>query len=221
MQSTFAGMKENIVAFDIETEGLHAAKGDGITVVCFHSKHGGETFNLKRAICEGTEEQMKEDIIRRLNDAPCLTAFNGIRFDIPFIQHCFGVKPEIAQAWIDKTFDIHEICFRTFNTRIRLNSFLLENGFQPKSGMGLEAINWARNPAMWGRLEEYCADDARLTWLLACLECVKIPFFKGDPRKMNLHINHALGTYEIRPAVHETVIPVPVTRQLMFGNVIE
>ena len=111
-----------------------------------------------------------------LDAARALIAFNGLRFDIPFVAAQFKVPAARVRAWEAKTLDFYDVAKqrvapdRTFS----LNNLLEVNGLQFKTSHGAEAVRMAQ-AGEWARLEDYCADDARLTWEVASLEQIVIP----------------------------------------------
>ena len=171
-----------MLAFDIETTGLSKNR-DRITVTAIYD----EEHELSRTFCfvelAGTEVvyrkdylEIAEEFMQFLDDDDMLCAFNGVGFDIPFIQMQFNVSAERVQRWVMKTLDIHQICKtvlapkRTFG----LNHVLGVNGFDVKTGDGLIAVKQA-HAGLWDELKEYCMDDARLTYDVSCLNRILIP----------------------------------------------
>jgi hypothetical protein len=71
------------------------------------------------------------------------------------------------EAWVGKTVDPLYMMKHSmgYGACTKLNDLLKENGYEPKSGSGLQAIQFWNE----GKLEEltsYCMDDARLTYML-------------------------------------------------------
>jgi hypothetical protein len=163
-----------MLAYDIETTGLDPDEGAEVTVVSFYSKDGAVTLNFLHEEDKPLSEK-RRIIMEMLDNAQYITTFNGVRFDTPFIQRYFDFDADKVGCWIAKTFDIWEICYNLLDCRFSLKETLAVNGLQGKSGTGLEAIQWARQSKMWPRLEEYCADDARLTYLLAFKSPIILP----------------------------------------------
>jgi hypothetical protein len=144
---------EFAVGFDIETTGKE--QSDVVTVACAWSPD-------RMAHC--FHGQDPSEVIAMLNAATYIYTYNGVEFDLPrFAKHC-GCSME---GWLVKTVDPLYAMKNVlgFGACIKLNDVLTENGYSPKSGSGLEAIE------MWhdGRHEAlmaYCMDDARLTYEL-------------------------------------------------------
>lgn len=165
-----------MLAFDIETEGLDP-KYHRITVaaVCDRSVGIRRCYNF----LTGTE-QTKEDFLKDLDDADSLCSFNGVAFDLPFIIKRFKVEPERYEPWFLKLFDYYHISKSVFGYTFSLGSLLQENGFNPKSGTGMQAVIWAREKK-YSKLEEYCQDDADLTYDISVSKSVILPFKKRPP----------------------------------------
>ena len=144
---------EFAVGFDIETTGKELS--DIVTVACAWSPNG-------QAHCFHADDPAP--VMDLLNAATHIYTYNGVEFDLPrFAKHC-GCSTE---AWTLKTVDPLFAMKNVlgFGACVKLNDLLRENGYSPKSGSGLEAIE------MWhdGRHEalmSYCMDDARLTYEL-------------------------------------------------------
>ncbi|KAJ1464645.1 hypothetical protein T484DRAFT_1757946 [Baffinella frigidus] len=115
-----------------------------------------------------------EEFLCMLDSAKVLTAYNGIQFDIPFIQQQFDVSEHRVREWVFKTYDILEFSRKVLQRTFPLNMLLQINGFDIKSGDGLQAVRFAA-AGQWLELESYCADDARLTWEVAQLKRILLP----------------------------------------------
>jgi hypothetical protein len=99
-----------------------------------------------------------------LDEAKYIYTYNGMEFDLPrFAQHC----GRSMEAWCSKTVDPLFMMKHSmgYGACAKLNDLLKENGYEPKSGSGLQAVQfWSE-----GRFEEltsYCMDDARLTYMI-------------------------------------------------------
>jgi hypothetical protein len=171
---------ESILAYDIETTGLKRGS-DTITVVCLygHNAAEGVVFNF---LYEEKFEEQKAELLRRLDEAPRLTGFNSFRFDAPFLQSYFNIDAARVQQWILKTFDVWEVCKTLIGQTFKMELLLNVNRFTSKSGSGLQAVMWAKNPETWPLLESYCLDDARLTWLVGTAAVIILPVGRADPR---------------------------------------
>jgi hypothetical protein len=198
-----------MLAWDIETMGLDSAV-DLITVAAVYDADTGinRVFRFVHnpdASPGGVRyhddaRDTIEEFLCMLDTADSLTTFNGVQFDIPFVQVQFNVPEPRVRAWLLKTYDIFEFCRRVFDRSFGLNVLLKLNGFDVKSGTGTQAIVYAQQ-AKWFELESYCADDAKLTWDVAQKSSVVIPeavsFRKRtghdyDPMNfLTLHVDHS------------------------------
>jgi hypothetical protein len=160
-----------MLAFDIETTGLDPAHSV-VTVVCTQDYHTGERrayeFGRVRA-CEPqggahAEALLRDELIQAFDAADSLCAFNGVRFDIPFLHAALRLAPETTAAWLFKTTDILEAArlglFGPAHT-FGLNLLCQHNQVAVKSGSGLQAIKFAQE-GRWDALLSYCADDVRI-----------------------------------------------------------
>ena len=93
------------------TTGLDFAKCV-VTVVCTEDFHTGERhayeFGRVRACEPQNEALLRDDMVRAFDEADSLCAFNGVRFDIPFLHSALGLSLETNAEWLLKTTDILE-----------------------------------------------------------------------------------------------------------------
>lgn len=161
-----------MLAFDIETTGLDPTKNT-ITVVALYGtvpnstgkdprKHIDQVLNFAR---DGLEPQ-KSILVDALNSADVLCAFNGVRFDIPFIFKSLNIPPTTASSWVVKLYDPFEENKLMNDKTISLNKMLSQHNMQVKCGSGMEAVNLALSK-QWDELEFYCRQDSLLTHQLA------------------------------------------------------
>ena len=166
---------KRMVAYDIETTGLQRQR-DSITVVCVFGYRCGKEGRVFNFLRPETFDRNRDDLLRVLDDAPRLASFNGVRFDAPFIQSFFGVEDARVGAWIQKTFDVWEICKTMLRLTFSMQKLLEVNGFQTgKLGSGLQAIEWAKHESTWPLLEKYCLEDARLTYAVSSQAEINLP----------------------------------------------
>lgn len=153
-----------MLAFDIETTGLDPAKCT-VTVVCTQDYHTGQkcVYEFARTRDENPEDhaELVCALTAALDAAPALCAFNGVRFDLPFLATAFGLPAEQVVGWVLKTSDILEQCRLLHGCTFSLNMLCEANGVQVKSSSGLEAVHMAQRRE-WQRLREYCADDVQI-----------------------------------------------------------
>jgi len=156
-----------MLAFDIETTGLDGHKHD-VTVVCTEDFHTGERiayeFDRIKKQDPAHLQQLKRDLVTAFNNATSLCAFNGIRFDIPFLRNSLKLDNNTVNAWLLKTTDILEACrLGKFGPRhtFGLNLLCEFNGIKMKTSSGKEAINMA-HANRWDELKNYCVEDVRI-----------------------------------------------------------
>ena len=99
-----------------------------------------------------------------LSAATYIYTFNGMDFDLPrFAKHCNRSMEEWCVKTVDPLYAMkHSL---GFGACVKLNDLLRENGYAPKSGSGLEAIEFWHQ-GKHDALMSYCMDDARLTYEL-------------------------------------------------------
>lgn len=151
-----------MLAFDIETTGLDALTNK-VTVVCTQDFDTGEcvAYEFARCSCANEHEKLVQEMATAFDRATSLCAFNGIRFDIPFLVSAFRLDVGRAQAWVLKTSDILEFSRLILSTTFSLDLLCQHNNIKTKSATGLEAVRMARD-GEWERLRNYCADDVRI-----------------------------------------------------------
>jgi hypothetical protein len=173
-----------MLSFDIETEGLDASI-HRITVAAVYDADRGisRVHNLLR---DG--DAASQAFMRDLDDADSLCSFNGVKFDIKFIVARLHPPAARYEAWILKDTDIYEMYRTVLNSTASLNTVLLANNYEPKTGSGLQAIEWARNQ-QWELLESYCLDDARLTWEVSSRPLTTLPL-KARTHVGSDHLEH-------------------------------
>jgi hypothetical protein len=169
-----------LIAFDIETTGLDP-RGHAVTAACVFGDGAEETFLFKGE--DDTEDAAaRERFLAVLDAAPRLCAFNGIRFDIPFLHTSWGLSTERVEAWVLKTFDVYEACKLGLNTTFSLDKLLFANGMEGKSGSGLHAITLAKTK-QWEALGAYCMQDTRLTYLVTRQDNIALPLLGQSSRR--------------------------------------
>ncbi len=116
-----------------------------------------ETTGLDRECCEVT-------VVKAFDAAQSLCAFNGVRFDVPFLYKALRLSEATVAGWLVKTTDILEACrLEVFGLRhtFGLNLLCEHNGVRMKSGSGCEAVRMSAQ-GRWQELLDYCADDVRI-----------------------------------------------------------
>lgn len=173
-----------MIAIDIETTGLKK-ECDKITVICLYGflPDGSKIETTLNFLQDDTKfEELKNKLLTILNLAEQITSFNGIRFDFPFIECFLGIDSEVVSQWLLKTFDLWEICKCVLRGTFKLDEVLKLNGFECKTADGKQALEWAKNPEDWQKLEEYCMADTMLTYQLSQLSCILTPLVHGNLR---------------------------------------
>ena len=145
-----------LVALDIETTGLGPL--DTITCVCVCAAEWERTW-----VCDIDVEA----VCSVLNRASRICAFNGATFDIPFMQRAWRLSDTQVALWMHKLIDPLYSVRGLFGTGMceKLQSVLLRNGLEGKSGSGADAVRLAQE-GRWDELAKYCAQDTRQTLLL-------------------------------------------------------
>lgn len=169
-----------MLAWDIETDGLSSVK-NLITVATVWSPEKQKVFQFATLNPQGklvkipNFDELKEEFMKELDDAPVLAGFNAVSFDLPFITAAFGIAPERVMRWVLKSIDIFEICKRACGGRtFALNLVLDLNNLTSKSGSGLAAVHQAQ-AGEWEELSLYCLDDSRLTYEISSRERIALP----------------------------------------------
>ena len=160
-----------MLAFDIETTGLKPGR-DQITIVCTEDFKTGhrKAYEFGRLMAAGDMdgyERAKQDMLEALSRASTLCAFNGLAFDIPFIEKTFGVHSTIAAEWKGKLSDIFVHCKRVYMHTFSLNLLCEKNNVPVKISSGLQAVEWARE-GNWDALKEYCEADVAINQQRCC-----------------------------------------------------
>lgn len=163
-----------MLAFDIETTGLTAQ--DTITVACVYDPLNSisQTFVFAG---EASQISSVDEFIGLLDQADTLCAFNGARFDIPFMQRVWSLSDERVRQWQLKLFDVYELCYVLFDEAFSLNKLLTANGIETKTGNGQEAVDWARE-GKWHEIGEYCMQDTLKTYQVSVLPVITLPLRK-------------------------------------------
>lgn len=167
-----------MLVFDIETEGLDASK-HAVTIVCTENYFTGQKTAYEFARHPEQRLQLLQALIVAFDEATSLSAFNGVRFDIPFLQQAFGIDHGTVQAWICKTSDILEQCRLRTGETFKLDMICKLNGLVGKSADGLQAIAMAQE-GRFDELRDYCADDVSLLCRLYAKRLVMNPRSKKE-----------------------------------------
>lgn len=157
-----------MLAFDIETTGLDRTHCDiTCAAVCDREEGIREVFMF----CSGDDP---EAFMLRLDRADRLCAFNGVRFDIPFIQARWSVPWERVEGWRRKMHDVFEACRLCLDCTFSLDALLAANGLAGKTGSGANAVELWRT-RRWDELGRYCLADAEQTLVVSSMSRIAVP----------------------------------------------
>ena len=166
--------QEGMLAFDIETTGLaYSAPDVVLTCACAYDPEAGIRARFVPALGDDMEA-----FFRLLDQAEQLCAFNGAKFDVPFMQQQYGLPDARVGAWQLKLFDVFQACKLGLDRTFSLNALLDANGMESKTDSGLNAVRMARE-GDWDRLAEYCMQDTVKTYQVSNLEMILLPSKAG------------------------------------------
>jgi len=167
-----AALARKMLVFDIETMGLDARK-HAVTVVSTEDFASGARVNYEfarvRAESPHLIPALLEEMVQAFEEATSLCAFNGVRFDIPFLATSFSLDPGTVARWVLKTSDILESSRLLHGSTFSLDLLCKTNGLPTKISNGLQAIVMA-GERRWQDLREYCADDVAILCRLYCMK---------------------------------------------------
>jgi len=143
----------SVVGFDIETTGI--GQHDIVTVACVWAPD-------KQAHCFYGQDP--SEVVAMLDAAKYIHTYNGMEFDLPrFAKHCGRTMEQWSRKTVDPLYLMKNAM--GFGACAKLNDVLQENGYETKSGSGLQAIQFWHEGDL-DALVSYCMDDARLTYEL-------------------------------------------------------
>jgi hypothetical protein len=178
----------SMVAFDIETEGFDPLK-ERITAAAVYNGNGLCKEFVFKGEDQATDLILRDEFLSILDAAPRLCAFNGVRFDIPYIIKNWRLDPAKAHDWVRKTVDVFEACKLGLQQTFKLSQLLAINGMESKTGSGAEAVVLARNKE-WDKLGAYCLQDTRLTYLVTAQMNVGLPLHTPSRQRLALDRAH-------------------------------
>jgi hypothetical protein len=158
----------NFLAFDIETTGFSDA--DHVTCVCAYNPERSVKFS--RCLQRG---EVCEPFLKLLDEAPVLSAFNGVKFDIPFLVKRWAIPEWRAHMWTVKLVDPFQTCKLVLGQTFSLDRLLHSNGIETKTSSGAEAVLMAKE-GRWEELADYCMQDTMKTHQVLSLKKIKIPY---------------------------------------------
>lgn len=164
-----------MLTFDVETTGLDGYRNH-VTCFCCHDS----VTNEQRSFVFD-QPPLSEDTLRKqaevtflLDTAETLCAFNGAKFDLPFMAKSWKVPDHVLGTWVAKLVDVFEASRLSIKTTFKLNDLLAANGLSSKTGSGLEAIRLAEQ-GQWEELADYCMQDVLLTYAVTTKSVVNLP----------------------------------------------
>ena len=157
-----------MLAFDLETTGLNP-ETDLITCAAAYDPDAG----IERVFFFSRGDD-PEEFLALLDGADRLCAFNGARFDIPFLQAAFKPAAGRVLSWRLKLHDVYEACRLALCVTFPLQALLDINGLAGKTGSGADAIRLAREER-WQELGDYCLHDTRMTHRVSSLASIRLP----------------------------------------------
>jgi len=164
------------ICFDIETTGLDALR-DEVTMICSQDlqtgTHKSYNFGVRSSQDQCVDDLIKE-LIKEFDEADCLCAFNGIRFDLPFMQQALRLDVDVVTRWVLKTVDPLEFLRLSGHYTTSLDKICTHNNIASKSSTGLQAIRMAQE-GLWDELEEYCQQDVTILCVLVKQRTFKHP----------------------------------------------
>jgi len=150
-----------MLVFDIETMGLDPRK-HAVTVVSTQDYLSGKRVSYEfarvRAETPHLLPSLTEEMILAFEEASSLCAFNGVRFDIPFLRQALSIDDATITRWVLKTSDILESSRLLHGSTFSLDLLCQTNGMPTKISSGLQAIFMAAEQR-WQDLRDYCEDD--------------------------------------------------------------
>ena len=156
-----------LLCFDIETTGLDAMR-DEVTMICLQDLETGErtSYNFGRLSMEDLPAtDLVEQVVQQFEETDYLCAYNGIRFDLPFMQQALEIHADVITRWVLKTVDPLEFLRLSGHRTSSLDKICVHNNIASKSSTGQRAIEMARD-GLWDELEHYCQQDVDILCVL-------------------------------------------------------
>lgn len=164
------------LCFDIETTGLDALR-DEVTMICSQDLATGRRTSYNFGLPSSQDQSVDaliQELIKDFDEADCLCAFNGIRFDLPFMQQALHLHVDVITRWVLKTVDPLEFLRLSGHCTTSLDKICIHNNIVSKSSTGLQAIKMAHE-GLWEDLEEYCQQDVSILCVLLKQRTFKHP----------------------------------------------
>jgi DNA polymerase III epsilon subunit-like protein len=164
------------LCFDIETTGLDATR-DEVTMICSEDIATGERKSYNFGVLSRQDvpaEALVAQVVADFDEADALCAFNGIRFDLPFMQQALKIGNDTITQWVLKTVDPLEYLRLSGHRTSSLDKICTHNNIPSKSSTGLRAIEMASD-GQWDELEQYCQQDVSILCVLVKMRTFKHP----------------------------------------------
>jgi DNA polymerase III epsilon subunit-like protein len=171
----------NVLCFDIETTGLDAGR-DEVTMICTQDVRTGARMSYNFGILSHNDEPsaaLLRDVVQHFEQADCLCAFNGIRFDLPFMQQALQIHEDTITRWVLKTIDPLEFLRLSGHRTSSLDKICTHNDIPSKTSTGLQAVEMAAN-GRWEELRTYCEQDVTILCALLQQKTFKHPAQEGE-----------------------------------------
>jgi len=152
-----------LLCFDIETTGLDAAR-DEVTMICTQDVRTGARKSYNFGVLSHNEEpnaELLREVIDEFEEADGLCAFNGIRFDLPFMQQALHIHEDVITRWVLKTIDPLEFLRLSGHRTSSLDKICTHNNIPSKSSTGKQAVEMA-SEGRWEELQTYCEQDVAI-----------------------------------------------------------
>ena len=165
-----------LLCFDIETTGLDGSR-DEVTMICTQDVETGERKSYNFGLLSSDDqpaEALVQELVKHLDAADCLCAFNGIRFDLPFMQQALDLPADVVTRWVLKTVDPLEFLRLSGHRTCSLDKICTRNNIESKSSTDVRAIEMAR-AGEWAELEEYCQQDVSILCVLVKMRLFQHP----------------------------------------------
>ena len=178
---------QTTIVFDIESTGLN--KTDKVTVICTEEFETGKkrVYNFCKATSNADRQLLIDTLTSEFDAATSLCAYNGIRFDLPFMQNDLRIPAKKITEWVLKTSDILEQLRLRESTVCKLDHLCEINNLATKSSDGCAAVRMARE-GQWEELEKYCANDVHILCELYRKRILKHPFKRGEYIDLQAHV---------------------------------
>jgi DNA polymerase III alpha subunit (gram-positive type) len=153
----------NVFCFDIETTGLDAAR-DEVTMICTQDVQTGARKSYNFDVLSHNDESSAAllcEVVQQFEQVDSLCAFNGIHFDLPFMQQALHIHEDIITAWVLKTIDPLEFLRLSGHRTSSLDKICTHNNIPSKSSTGKEAVEMARD-GRWEELQMYYEQDVAI-----------------------------------------------------------